>query len=221
MAYYLGIDGFRWGWVAAWIDDLGNQGFDYSPDLERLLSMPHHRAMIDIPIGLPDSGFRDCDIQAREWLGASVFPGARRNLLTFDDLPAANRHYWSYEGEGMGISCQLWNLREKINEVDRIITPDRERVLSETHPELIFWSRNDRNALQKKKTEAGRQRRMAILKGLGFTRVDRWLGFRFRTGIARDDLIDACACAIGARDAKCTIGGTELDSRGLRMEMNF
>jgi predicted RNase H-like nuclease len=94
-------------------------------------------------------------------------------------------------------------------------------VLSETHPELIFWSLNNQKALQNKKTETGRQRRMAILRGLGFTRVDRWLGLRFRTGIARDDLIDACACSIGARDAKCTIGGTKPDSRGLRMEMNF
>ena len=49
---YLGLDGFRGGWVAAWIDDHGHHGFDYSSSLGRLLSVPHKRAMIDMPIGL-------------------------------------------------------------------------------------------------------------------------------------------------------------------------
>ncbi len=30
MARYLGFDGYRRGWVAAWIEDDGRQGFDYS-----------------------------------------------------------------------------------------------------------------------------------------------------------------------------------------------
>ena len=58
MARYLGLDGFRGGWVAAWIDDRGDHGFDYSCALSRLLSMPHRRAMIDMPIGLKMSGHR-------------------------------------------------------------------------------------------------------------------------------------------------------------------
>jgi hypothetical protein len=72
---YLGLDGFRGGWVAAWIDDHGNHGFDYSSSIGRLLSMPHQRAMIDMPIGLKMSGHRECDISARELVGASVFGG--------------------------------------------------------------------------------------------------------------------------------------------------
>ena len=58
------ISGLRGGWVAAWIDDRGNQGFEYSSSLGRLLSMPHQRAMIDMPIGLKTSGHRQCDISA-------------------------------------------------------------------------------------------------------------------------------------------------------------
>jgi predicted RNase H-like nuclease len=80
LALYLGLDGFRGGRVAAWIDDHSNHGFDYSPGLSRLLSMPHKRAMIDMPIGLKLSGHRRCDIRARELIGPSVFLGARRNL---------------------------------------------------------------------------------------------------------------------------------------------
>jgi predicted RNase H-like nuclease len=76
VGHYLGLDGFRGGWVAAWIDDRGNQGFDYSSSLGRLLSMPHQRAMIDMPIGLKMSGHRECDLRARELVGASVFLGA-------------------------------------------------------------------------------------------------------------------------------------------------
>lgn len=80
MAHYLGLDGFRGGWVAAFIDDQGNHGFDHSPGLRRLLAMPHKRAMIDMPIGLKTAGYRECDIRARELAGPSVFLGARRNL---------------------------------------------------------------------------------------------------------------------------------------------
>jgi len=221
MARYIGVDGFRLGWVAAWIDDTGNQGFDYSPNIECLLSLSHRRAMIDIPIGLPDTGHRECDVQARRRLGTSVFLGARRNLLEFRSQADANQHYWSFEGKGMGVSAQLWNIREKIKEVDGIVTPDRQMRLCETHPELIFQTRNRNELLNGKKTEAGRQQRLAILRRLGFTQIDHWLELRFRTGIGRDDLIDACVCAIAARDATSKIGGANLDSRGLRMEIHF
>jgi predicted RNase H-like nuclease len=218
---YLGLDGFRGGWVAAWIKDDGSQHFDCSPTLSRLLSIPHRRAMIDIPIGLPGVGYRSCDIQAREYVGPTVFPGARRGLWIFASQDEANQHYWKHEGKGMGISCQLWNIREKIKEVDDIITPERQDTLCETHPELIFWNYNGRHQLESKRTEKGRQERIAILKKLGFFSIEKWLGLRFGTGIGRDDLIDACACAIAARDAKSTIGDYELDCRKLRMQMHF
>lgn len=219
MARYLGFDGFRGGWVAAWIEDDGSQGFDYSPTINRLLKLPHKRAMIDIPIGLPDVGVRKCDKDARERLGPSVFLGVRRSLLEFKDYPQANKVYW-VRGEP-GISQQLWHIRDKIGEIDRLMTADPTRALYETHPELIFWSRNGREALPYKKSEAGRQIRVEILRDLGFTRVEQFLAWRFGTGIGRDDLIDACACAIAARDAKCVLGGDLLDPRGLRMEMHY
>jgi predicted RNase H-like nuclease len=222
MAQYLGLDGFRFSWVAAWIDDpSGRQGFDYSACLEQLLRIPHKRAMIDIPIGLPDTGYRECDLKGREWLGSSVFLGARRSLLDFECLDEANSYYWEMEGRGRGISCQLWSLQCKIREVDAIVNPTRQRTLSETHPELVFWRRNGKKALKNKKIEAGRKQRIAILKKLGFSNVEKWLGLRYGTGIGRDDIIDACACAVAARDATVRIGKSERDAKGLRMEINF
>jgi predicted RNase H-like nuclease len=218
---YLGLDGFRYGWVAAWIDDRGDHGFDYSPGLARLLAMPHARAMIDMPIGLKPSGYRECDLRAREMVGPAVFLGARRDLWTFPDMAAANRHYWEHEGKGRGVSAQLWNIADKIREVDEIMTAERQATIGEAHPELIFWNLAGQRRLAKKISAEGREQRIALLAQRGFTRLPKWLTQRHGTGIGRDDLIDACACAVAARDSTQRVGGEEIDPRGLRMEINY
>ncbi|RXG92818.1 DUF429 domain-containing protein [Bradyrhizobium zhanjiangense] len=221
MPTYLGLDGFRFGWVAAWIDERGDHGFDYSPGLTRLLVMPHARAMIDMPIGLNPSGYRACDLRARELIGPAVFLGARRDLWTFPDMAAANRHYWAREGEGRGISAQLWNIRDKLKEVDDAMTQARQASIGEAHPELIFWNLAGQVHLAKKTSAQGREQRIALLERRGFTRLPKWLALRYRTGIGRDDLIDACACAVAARDSTQRVGDDEIDTRGLRMEINY
>jgi predicted RNase H-like nuclease len=218
---YIGLDGFRGGWVAAWIDGRGDHGFDYSPALNRLLALPHRRAMIDMPIGLPQTGHRRCDLRARELAGTSVFLGARRNLWEFADQAAANHYYWAHEGPGMGVSCQLWNIRDKIREVDDFMTPERQATIGEAHPELIFQKLSGSPRLEGKKSERGRDQRINLLAERGFSKVSKWLTQRWGTGIGRDDLIDACACAVAARDGKSRLGGDETDSRGLRMEINY
>ena len=221
MPNYLGLDGFRFGWVAAWIDDRGEHGFDYSPGLTRLLAMSHARAMIDMPIGLNASGYRRCDEQARKLVGAAVFLGARRDLWTFADMAAANRHYWEHEGKGRGVSAQLWNIRDKIRDVDEIMTPVRQAIVGEAHPELIFWNLAGSVQLDSKRSAQGREQRLELLKERGFTRLPKWLTQRHGTGIGRDDLIDACACAVAARDSTLRVSGDEIDPRGLRMEINY
>ncbi|MCP3371251.1 DUF429 domain-containing protein [Bradyrhizobium cajani] len=221
MPNYLGLDGFRFGWVAAWIDDRGDHGFDYSPGLTRLLAMPHARAMIDMPIGLEPSGYRTCDLRARGMIGPAVFLGARRDLWTFPDMAAANRYYWEREGKGRGVSAQLWNIRDKLEEVDAIMTPVRQATIGEAHPELIFWNLAGRVRLESKTSPRGRVQRVALLKDRGFTKIETWLTQRHGTGIGRDDLIDACACAVAARDSKQSVGDGKTDPRGLRMEINY
>lgn len=218
---YLGLDGFRFGWVAAWIDERGDHGFDYSPGLTRLLAIAHARAMIDMPIGLDRSGYRACDLRARELIGASVFLGARRDLWTFADMAAANHFYWTHESKGRGVSAQLWNIRDKLKEVDEIMTPVGQATIGEAHPELIFWNLAGRVRLEPKTSPRGREQRIALLKARGFTRIERWLMLRHGTGIGRDDLIDACACAVAARDSTHSVGDGKTDPRGLRMEINY
>ncbi|MBW7967099.1 DUF429 domain-containing protein [Bradyrhizobium sp. BR 10261] len=221
MPNYLGLDGFRFGWVAAWIDDHGQHGFDYAPGLARLLAMPHARAMIDMPIGLMPSGYRTCDLHARELIGPAVFLGARRDLWTFPDMAAANRHYWEREGKGRGVSAQLWNIRDKIRDVDEIMTPARQASIGEAHPELIFRNLAGGVRLATKTSAEGREQRIALLVQRGFARLPKWLTQRHGTGMGRDDLIDACACAVAARDSTERLGGDEIDPRGLRMEINY
>lgn len=221
MPNYLGLDGFRFGWVAAWIDERGQHGFDYSPGLARLLAMPHARAMIDMPIGLKTEGYRTCDLRARELVGPAVFLGARRGLWTFPDMTAANCHYWEHEGKGRGVSAQLWNIRDKIREVDEIMTPARQATIGEAHPELIFWNLAGQVPLGKKTSAKDREQRIALLVQHGFTCLPKWLTQRHGTGIGRDDLIDACACAVAARGSTQRVGGDEIDPRGLRMEINY
>lgn len=219
MPTYLGLDGFRLGWVAAWIDERGDHGFDYSPGLTRLLALPHARAMIDMPIGLNRSGYRTCDLLARELIGPAVFLGARRDLWRFADMATANEEYWKRGDKG--VSCQLWNIREKMKEVDDLMSSEKQATIGEAHPELVFWNLAGRIRLAKKTSAQGREQRIALLSARGFTRIEEWLTRRHGTGIGRDDLIDACACAVAARDSTQRVGGEKVDPRGLRMEINY
>ena len=150
-----------------------------------------------------------------------MFLGARRDVCRFADMAAANRHFWEHEGMGWGVSAKLWNIRDKMREVDDVMTPSRQVTIGEAHPELIFWSLAGRVRLEPKTSPRGRTQRIALLRDRGFTEVERWLTLRHGTGIGRDDLIDACACAVAARDSTQRVGGDELDPRGLRMEINY
>jgi predicted RNase H-like nuclease len=196
MTTFVGIDGIPGGWVAVYLSDNGDQRFAYAKSAARLLADPYDRAMIDMPIGLPERGYRQCDIEARALVGPRVFLGARWGVWNFKTLGEANAHYWNQEGVGRGISMQLFCIREKLQELNEVPVPPR---LFEAHPEMIFWRIAGR-VLASKNTAKGRAERIEILKEKGIGRVQRWLGQRHGTGIGRD-LIDACACALAARDS--------------------
>jgi predicted RNase H-like nuclease len=197
MTTFVGIDGIPGGWVAVYLSDNGDQRFAYAKSAARLLADPYDRAMIDMPIGLPERGYRQCDMEARALVGPRVFLGARWGVWNFKTLGEANAHYWNQEGVGRGISMQLFCIREKLQELNEVPVPPR---LFEAHPEMIFWRIAGR-VLASKNTAKGRAERIEILKEKGIGRVQRWLGQRHGTGIRRDDLIDACACALAARDS--------------------
>src|ERR1700754_1912653 len=201
MTTFVGMDGIAGGWVAVYLRDDGGQRFAYSNSAARLLSDPYDRAMIDMPIGLPKRGYRQCDIEARAVVGSRVFLGARWGVWTFKSLDEANRHYWREEGAGRGISMQLFCIRDKLRELNEVSAPSR---LFEAHPELIFW-RIPGRVLESKNTQKGREERISLLEQNGIVQISRWLEQRQHTGIRRDDLIDACACALAARDSTNTV----------------
>src|SRR5215470_10525375 len=89
----IGVDGCSRGWVAVRIDGTRRELMQLRAITE-LATLPFDRAAIDIPIGLPERGMRECDLAARAMLGrhaSRVFTGARRGLWTHPTSEDANR----------------------------------------------------------------------------------------------------------------------------------
>ena len=61
---FIGLDGYAKGWVAVRLADNGTKEIDFLTDLKECFDSSFARAMIDIPIGLPDSEYRHCDLEA-------------------------------------------------------------------------------------------------------------------------------------------------------------
>src|SRR5262245_5654835 len=170
----LGLDGCRSGWIAAWIGPNGRRGFEIISQIDSLNRVA--MAMIDIPIGLPDSGYRAVDRAARSMLGEArsrVFLGARRPLLAWvDDYERAND--WA-KADGKGISRQLFGILPKIAQIDGFITEARQDAFRECHPELVFRRLNGGFALPPKKTPQGFRRRRDLISRHGFASIEAWL----------------------------------------------
>ena len=217
---FLGVDGCRSGWIAVTIDRSGRTGFTLLPRIAEIAALGAGWAMIDMPIGLPESGYRACDLAARKFLGAAcsrVFLGARRPLLRFEDYAAANA--WA-KSDGKGLSRQCWHILPRIAEVDRFITPALQATVLEAHPELVFQRLDAGRALPPKRTPAGLRRRRELLAANGFDALDRWAASLRGSGAGADDLYDACVLALAARAPVGPVPGTpEADARGLKMEI--
>jgi len=107
-------------------------------------------------------------------------------------------------------------------EVDAFLRAHPLIDLREVHPELVFLRLNGNKPLLAKKSEEGDALRRRLLKRQGFRDIDRWLDER-RTGAKRDDVLDACAVAIAARDPKGCLpdGDPVLDKFQLPMRIWF
>jgi predicted RNase H-like nuclease len=222
-----GLDGCPGGWVQVLVsaDGQGKSEVMVIPDIASVVSNVDSGRLaavgIDIPIGLPDSGSRRCDIEARRMIGprrSSVFPAPARGLLgaeTYEDAVARSRAI-----SGKGISRQTFAILPRIHELDLQITQDRQRHFVEVHPEVCFTVLAGAPMENYKGTSQGRAERLAVLRRV-FPDVDEHAAKRIR-GTQPDDVLDAYAAAWSARrwlaQTHVQLGG-DLDRNGIRMEM--
>lgn len=161
MTRVLGVDGCRGGWVGALVDG-ERVSWLRLPDVDAVLSVDAGAVGIDMPIGLPDSGRRECDLLAKRLLGpahARVFLTPPRGVLAAASYAEAGTLHRGLV-DGKGLSRQTWNLLDKVREVDRRADDPR---LVEVHPELSFALLAGR-VLPPKRTRAGREQRLDALR---------------------------------------------------------
>jgi predicted RNase H-like nuclease len=235
----IGIDGCPGGWVCASADaELSTATFTIHQDLTNVFSdavRDGDRVVIDVPIGLPADGPRECDVAARKYLPigkkGSVFPAPCQETpaaSSYKDACARN-----CRACGKAISKQLYGILRKIRDVDSLMCGPRQSWIREAHPEVTFAALGGQaGPLPKKSTPAGQDKRLDLIRGYVPSidpSIDR-AGLedqRRRLGagkVSLDDLIDAIACLITAyRIMKNTAFTLPLDppknARGLRMEI--
>lgn len=212
----IGIDGCPAGWVAATRD-----GVVVDASLAGLLarlqvSAERDVVAVDMPIGLADSGRRDCDAVARERLGHarhSVFWTATRGAVYAPDAGLSLRQAHTrasainIANDAKGVSAQAFHLFAKIREVDALLHARRDwrACVFEVHPELAFarWNQGEASALRPlrhpKKSGLGAYDRLSLIFArYGRRDVEQARGRYPKTRVADDDIADAYACLFSA-----------------------
>jgi predicted RNase H-like nuclease len=167
----MGVDACDRGWVGVVLDGAAVRAYA-AATIETLAASAQADGaldvvVVDMPIGLPDSGVRDADVLARRSLHgstSSVFGVPVRRALAaaeYATAVAVNR-----ELTGVGISKQSYALREKIHEVERWLRGSRCRVV-EGHPEVTFRRLSGGRRLSRKKSWTGVHERKALLEDAG------------------------------------------------------
>ena len=97
MDYLVGVDGCNEGWITAEATQgsvqIVSRRINMLADLFSRKSKPKIIA-IDIPIGLPEAGAREADLEARRLLGSrrnSVFPAPIRPVLLYSSQKEASK----------------------------------------------------------------------------------------------------------------------------------
>jgi predicted RNase H-like nuclease len=205
----VGVDGCPAGWICFQIDLQSRRtAVRVLTNLVELISeSPEPKLIaIDIPIGIPTTGARACDIGARRLLGKprsnSVFPAPIR--ATFAAKTYQEACALSLEAQGKSISRQAFEIIPKIREVDELITPDLQTRIFEIHPEVSFWALNGRRSLKHGKYKReGKDERLGLLFP-HYPALRQHVTKLNRAEAAEHDLLDAAAAAW---TAECVVKG--------------
>lgn len=224
-----GVDGCKGGWVCFMVDlnsrKTALRFFHTFAHLVRQSPRPKVIA-VDIPIGLPDSGPRECDKAARRLLGKprsnSIFPAPIRPLLKARSYGEALRI--SRKLQRKGISKQSYAILGKVREVDAIMTAKKQKTIREVHPEACFWALNEARAMKYRKSKQDGQNERRALLEKHYAGMDAHVD-NVRGKCKIDDLLDAVAAAWTAeriiRGKHRSVCLSEPDRKGLQMEMVY
>jgi predicted RNase H-like nuclease len=162
---YVGVDWASGLWVTVALgDDISitthpsilNVWHEYKQSAEAML--------VDIPIGLPESGTRACDHAAETMLkerSSTVFAVPARDIVEIDDYCDAR------ETNDDSLGSQSWWLFPRIREVDVFLQEVNGAIdrIYESHPEVCFAALAG-EPLQSKNSDAGVDDRVVLLEAL-------------------------------------------------------
>jgi predicted RNase H-like nuclease len=227
----VGVDGCHGGWLAI-VERPGTALIaDVFPTFSELFSAVNisARIAVDIPIGLPSEGSRECELTARQLLGrprnSSVFPVPPRECLEARSYEEACRI--RHRIEGKKISKQAYGILAKIREVDAFldVNESARQCVAEVHPEVSFAAWNGGRPMEHgKKKSAGKAERRALIETTWRGDVDRLREYLRGQDYQLDDLHDAFAALWSARrwvmgEADVLGDPQALDAKGLPMRM--
>jgi predicted RNase H-like nuclease len=230
----IGVDACKKGWVAVLLDPDNCWQVEIFNTFEDLYNAfdGKHLILIDIPIGLPQAGKRQCDVETRKILknrAASVFPAPCRQAVqaqTYDGACRINQKIL-----GVKLSVQTWNIAKKIREVDDLLCRNKKARpwVRESHPEVCFWSlAGEKSMTHYKKSDRGIAERLGLLKRINpvAENIFNFANKQFlRKNLAQDDVLDATVLAVTASagmDALVTIPkNPPRDAMGLPMEIVY
>lgn len=207
-----GIDGTRNGWISA-----EYTGRSWKIEFKQNLSkIEFDQALIDIPIGLPESKIRKCDQEARDFLAPerhySVFNCPVKDAVYAENYSKACKI--NEEKTGKRISRQAWNITPKIREADR---EAEKRDLVEAHPEVFFKTLDKNSVVESKTSEEGLKARKKVLNKFGDTSVIKEFE---RENVSKDDILDAVVLSLGKElDLKSIPESPCRDGKNLEMKI--
>jgi predicted RNase H-like nuclease len=183
---------------------------------------------IDIPIGLTDADSRTCDVEARSRIkprASCVFNAPIRPALDAATHPAASEA--SFRVQRKKVSIQSWAIYPKIRELDALLRTrsDLRECIFEVHPEVSFREWRGAPVVESKKTAAGRDVRLEMVRQhFGAAAFESIRARYLKKQAQDDDILDAFAALWTAErirrgEAYSLPENPPLDSEGLPMRM--